>query len=268
MYTYNPIESIEKTQKQVMVIDGDNLDVDSLKKGLNVLDVEKYLNIVKADNDLSTLKVEYIMPSALIKGTDTVSGDYELITEYYDGEKPLEKPFKKIAFHAGKNHQFDENGEYTFSFTIRIEDLVGSGEYHLVTLKVVLQKHVKPDGIKVLNENGYVYLTNNQSFGQINAKVYSNTLKEVTNTSLAYEIVSGNSVEVDENGFITIKASGITEILIKAKASQYIEGGIYSATKSIFVALVIGISIGTYSCSITAPTMLYFIFGWYMRLIS
>lgn len=239
LFTYNPIEKIEKTQKQIYVIDGDNLDIDSLQKGLNILDVEKYLNIVKADNDLSTLKVEYIMPSALVLATQNNTGDYEYITEY-DEEQKIEKPFKKIVFHAGKNHKFDSNGEYVFSFTIRIEDLVGSGNYHLVTLKIVLQKHIKPDGIEVLNKDGYVYLTSNQSFGQINARVYSDTLKEVTNKSLTYEIVNGKNIEVDDNGFITIKGSGIAEVLIKAKASQYVENGAYSATKTIFVVVADG----------------------------
>ena len=237
--TYYPIENVTKLAKQAEVVDGDGLDVDSLNKELNILDVENYLKIDKADSSYDGLIVDYIMPTALtattFNGDGSISaiGDYEFVRE--EGN-----PFAKIKFYAGKNHTFVD-GKYTFSFTIRIEDLAGSGQYHLVSLKVVLQKNIAPKDIEILNEDGYLYLTNTQGLGEIKAKVNSETGQEVTNPSLSYKLLEGSSISLDENsGLVSIKSGGISKVEIRAKASQYVENGHYSVTKIIYVVIADG----------------------------
>jgi len=140
--TYWPIEKIDVLEDEIVLVDGAGLDIDSLNKQLNVLCVEDYLNIRKNDNDLSNIAVNYTMPASLRENDD------------YTLEDVIDSKFDKIKFAAGKNHVFN-NGEYIFGFTVRIEDLPGSNEYHLVNLKVKLVKHVAPSGINILNDKGY-----------------------------------------------------------------------------------------------------------------
>lgn len=248
IYTYYPIEDVNLINDTATVIDGQALDVDSLSKELNILDVSKYVEIVK-QGDLSSIKVEYFMPSNLTEG-DEINGDYYYIENESDetpGSESTDEinPFKAIAFHLGsKDHNFID-GKYTFSFTIKISDLDAASNYYLTSLKVVVKQAILPSDIEILNENNYVYLENTSDYGQISARVVSNTNDDVTNPSIIYK-TTDSIISVGEDGFITVHSSGIAKVTLIAKASQYVENGEYSVTKDIYVVVADGSSFYPY----------------------
>jgi len=260
IFTYNPITSVSLLQDSINLVDGMVLDLDSKEKELNVLDVSSILQINKADKvNNDTVKVEYIFPSGFSEltkeGNETAyeqvlnykNYDFTLNNDYLLADKILSNneisPFKNIVFFVGRNHSFDSSGNLSLSFSIRIYDLIGSSDYILIPVKVILQREVQVDDIEILNENGFVYLENTQVFGQILARAISSSNKEVTNGSLIYEIEGGNSnsINLDKvTGRITIKSAGITKVTISAKSSKYTSEDEYTKQKTIYVVVADG----------------------------
>lgn len=245
LYTYKPIDGVTfkngELSQTVTLIDGEALDIDSLAKQMNMLDIASLIDI---QGDSKDVYAKLNMPSYLIEdeyepvldsqGNPTVS------TEHDFGRTKDAKGFDKLYFHTAKNHKF-VNNQLVFGITIEIFDLEGSDENYLLTLKVVLTKQVEPEKVIIKNTDGYIYISNTSvDFEQINAEVIGKNGNEATNKSLSYEIKEGTSVSVDANGVLTVVSAGVTKIRVYAKASKYFETGDYSKYADVYVVVADG----------------------------
>lgn len=226
IYTYEPLQSVKFNNGQlfdrITLTDGEGLDVDSLNNKLNMLDLNKLINIQGTTTNV-TKKV--IFPSELIEGAD------------YDVENKVEL-FDAIYFHVYKNHQNKFiDGKFVFGLTIEVYDLVGSNESYRLTLTVELKEQTKPEKVVIKNNGGFVYLDNlGNGLSQIEAEVVGENRKEATNKNLYFKIVDGNSVVLDNNtGVVTVQSAGITKIRVYAKASKYSSSGDYSIFSDVYV---------------------------------
>ncbi len=248
--TYKPLTSVTfkngELSDSVSLIDGEALDIDSLDKKMNMLDIESMINLV---GDTKNIKVKYNMPNYLIEDEYEAIYDNEgnkigisnkVVEEHDYHRQKANGVFDKLYFHTAKNHKF-VNNQLVFGITIEISDLDGSNEAYLLTLKVVLNLQVEPEEVVIKNENGYIYINNTDlDFAKIDAEVVGKNGKEATNKALSYEIKEGSSVSVDENGVLTAVSAGITKIRVYAKASKYSENGDYSKYADIYAIVADG----------------------------
>lgn len=239
--TYYPITdvSLKVDKNGIDVVDGADLDLDSKNNKLHVLKYEDIFKISKkstgntADSD-NLIKIAYNIPSGYSVYNKNLSTNN---VEEENADIVIGEDYSLTFMFGDKG--FSSSGVHSLFITAKVYDILAT-EYYPVTFKVNVKEQVKPYKIEIEEEYGFVYLTNQTSLYELKAEVKSEFGKEVTNKNLAYTVKDETILSVNEQGIITPKSSGKTEITIYAKASKYKEDDEYSVYEKVTVVVADG----------------------------
>lgn len=235
--TYYPITdvSLKIDKNGIDVIDGADLDLDSKNNKLHVLKYEDIFKISKkltgnAEDSDNLIKIAYNIPNGYSVYNKNLSTNN---VEEENADIIIGKDYSLTFMFGDKGFS---SGVHSLSITAKVYDILAT-EYYPVTFKVNVKEQVKPYKIEIKEEYGFVYLTNQTSLYELKAEVKSEFGKEVTNKNLAYKVKDETILSVNEQGIITPKSSGTTEITIYAKASKYKEDDEYSVYEKVTVVV-------------------------------